>query len=165
MRFPIAIYLLMLSSGIVHSAIYYPRLPGIMASHFGAAGVPNGWSSKPAYFLLEFVIVLILFAAFIGLPRALRALRPERIAIPNRQYWLAPSRREAAYDFFQTRLCWMASVNMLFLIIVNHLVFKANETPGGVLDSRIFVIALALYFMFVILWLIAYFLRFRRGGV
>lgn len=154
----------MLSSGIVHSAIYYPRLPKIMASHFGAAGVPNGWSSKPAYFLLEFVILLILFAAFIGLPRALRSLRPDRIAIPNRQYWLAPSRREASFDFFQTRLCWLASVNILFLIVVNHLVFKANEMPGGVLDSRLFIAALVLYFLFVIIWLLMFFLRFRPEG-
>ena len=48
--------------------IYYPQLPAQLASHFDAAGRPNGWSSKSAYFALQAFIVLVLTLCFAALP-------------------------------------------------------------------------------------------------
>lgn len=165
MRPSFAIYLLVLALGIVHSAIYYPRLPITMASHFNGDGTPTGWSSKAGYFQLEGVILLILFAAFILLPRLLPLIGSNSIAIPNRRYWLAPERREASTEFFISRLGWFAAANILFLICVNQLVFDANLSAEGKLDSPLFIAAMALYFAFAIIWIITFFRRFRRAGV
>lgn len=165
MRPSLAIYISTLALGIIHSAIYYPHLPLTMASHFNGDGTPNGWSSKAGYFQLEAVILLILFAALILLPRLLPLIGSDSIAIPNRRYWLAPERRGASIDFFNSRLCWFATANLLFLIFVNQLVFNANLPAEGQLDSTSFVVAMALYFLFAIIWIIRFFRRFRRAGV
>ena len=164
MRPPFVVYILVLASGVIHSAIYFPHLPETMASHFGGDGLPNGWSSKTAFFQLETFIQLVLFAAFIGLPWFLRIIRAESFSIPNRQYWLSPERRAATINLLRSRLCWFAVVNLLFLIFVNQLVFTANLTPGAKLDSFCFVIALVVFFGFVIIWISSLLLRFRNVG-
>jgi uncharacterized membrane protein len=33
---------------LLQAFVYYPQLPAQLASHFDAAGRPNGWSSKSA---------------------------------------------------------------------------------------------------------------------
>jgi hypothetical protein len=39
-----------LASGLVALVLTtLGRLPPVVASHFNAAGTPNGWSSRPAY--------------------------------------------------------------------------------------------------------------------
>ncbi len=49
------------------------RLPPVVASHFDAAGLPNGWSSRPAYALLLVVVGVLLplgvTALIVGLTR------------------------------------------------------------------------------------------------
>jgi hypothetical protein len=43
------------------------KLPAVVASHFDAAGMPNGWSSRRFYAILLAVIGVILPLAIVGL--------------------------------------------------------------------------------------------------
>ena len=47
---------------------YYPRLPDRIASHFGASGQADGWSSKAAFFAtnLGIALAMALLFLFIG---------------------------------------------------------------------------------------------------
>jgi len=63
---PIALLLAMVIAGIY----YYPLLPDVVATHFGYHGEPNGWMSKPIFFLINgglfiFLYLLLTFLPFI----------------------------------------------------------------------------------------------------
>lgn len=36
---------------VIQSVYYYPKVPDIVASHFGPGGHPNGWMTKPIFFV------------------------------------------------------------------------------------------------------------------
>lgn len=164
MRIPIVSYFFVLTVAITHSAYYYPYLPEQMASHFGTGGSANSWSTRPAYFLLESVLVIIVFAAFIGLPLFMRRFRIERINIPNREYWMAPERRGIVFEIIGSWFCWFAVIHLAFVIVVNQIVFNANLYTNGRLDSSALIFVLALFLGFVIIWLLLFFLKFKRTG-
>ena len=58
----------MLGTGLVATpALTMERLPPVVASHFDAAGVPNGWSSRPVYALVRLGVGILLPLATVGL--------------------------------------------------------------------------------------------------
>lgn len=72
------------------------RLPPMVASHFDAAGVPNGWSSRPAYALLLIAIGVLLPLGIIRLIISLTRRGPARLNIPARDHWTRPEHSEEA---------------------------------------------------------------------
>jgi hypothetical protein len=63
------------------------RLPPVVASHFDAAGAPNGWSSRGSYAILLAAIGVLLPLGIIGLVTALTQRGPQLLNIPARDYW------------------------------------------------------------------------------
>ncbi|WP_165246393.1 DUF1648 domain-containing protein [Paludisphaera soli] len=90
---------LLLTHGTLAVAIAttYATLPDRVASHFTASGRADGWSSRPAYaasLLGGAALTSILCVAPLALSRHL----PDSLLnIPDREYWLAPERRDEAY--------------------------------------------------------------------
>ena len=68
-------------------------LPPLVASHFGAGGVANGFMTRTVYtrFMEAFVIGLPAFMVLVSLYAVGNARA--RLNMPNRDYWLAPERR------------------------------------------------------------------------
>src|SRR5215831_1038525 len=62
------------ATGLIQTAYYYPRLPEMIASHFGVGGRPDRWSSKPGFFLTMVAISLSAAVLLPGLPVLLRKL-------------------------------------------------------------------------------------------
>ena len=80
--------------------IYTTRyLPDTVATHFGADNQANGWMSRNGYrfFILSFMIGISAFVSFVvgTLPRKF----PQWTNVPNRDYWLAPARREESLRY------------------------------------------------------------------
>ncbi len=72
----------------------YGELPDRMASHFNAAGEPDGYSSKQEFFLLWYFLIVIVNIWVPLAPMIVRKL-PSLLSVPNKNYWLADeSRRE-----------------------------------------------------------------------
>ncbi|HPZ97428.1 MAG TPA: DUF1648 domain-containing protein, partial [Phycisphaerae bacterium] len=51
---------------LIELAVYYPRLPDRVASHFGASGEPDGWQSKQAFTTFTIAFPIVLAALMIG---------------------------------------------------------------------------------------------------
>ena len=73
---PITAWLLflMLMAVAAHMAYYYPQLPDSVASHFGAGGRPDDWSSKGTYAAVIIAISAALALSFLGIGLLLRRL-------------------------------------------------------------------------------------------
>lgn len=61
--------LLIVLAGFVIGAVFYPRLPAVVPTHWNGAGDPNGYGPKFVAAFLPPVINLAIYAAFILAPR------------------------------------------------------------------------------------------------
>src|SRR5688572_16048164 len=143
-----------------HLIYYYPRLPDTVASHFGASGRPDGWSSKETYGIIIIAIAGLLTLMFLAIGPFVRRLPNDMINFPNRDYWLAPERRDASFAVLARLLHMIGIATLALLIGVNQLVFNANLNPPASLGTAAWVL-LGAYLAFVSLWTIRLFRRFR----
>ena len=92
-------------------------------------------------------------ALFMAIPSLLRATPVSLINLPNKNYWLAPERREATLDRLASYFDVFASTTVLLLIVVFELASLASR--GGSLDSNYFLPALVSYLVFSAGWTVA----------
>lgn len=136
-------------------------LPPVVASHFSASGVANGFMPRQAY-VVGFSLLLIgvpLLIAF--LPGSLASRSSAHLNIPNRAYWLAPERRDTTLAFIRGHGKWFAAAVSLFLGYVHWLVVQANQLQPPVLSSIDILGGLAVFLLALFVWLAGLYLRFR----
>ncbi|MGI9227188.1 MAG: DUF1648 domain-containing protein, partial [Gammaproteobacteria bacterium] len=148
-------------TAIVQTIYYYPRIPNVVASHFDGLGDPNGWSSKVLFFGIYAAVLLLTIFIFLVVPGMVAKSSGRGLKIPNKSYWLAPERQQDTIQFYRIHFLYFGIANLLLVIFVIQLVILANFKDQPRLDSAI-VWALILYFIFVALWLIRFYTKFRR---
>ena len=156
------VFLLIILCAIVGYGIYYPQLPERVASHFGADGRPNGWQSKSMF--TTFFYGAMGIAAVVGflVPLLLGALSPTMINLPNKDYWLAPERRENSVHFLQDQMTWFGCAVLLLLCFAMYSAIQANLTPNPTMDPTTFFIALGAFVAFAIYSAVRMFSRFAK---
>ncbi len=146
-------------TGIVLTA---DRLPTRVASHFGPAGLANGFMGRAAY--LQFTVGLLLIVPLLVASAILIAVRlfPGGLNIPDRDYWLAPERREETVQYLLAHTLWLAALLGVLVLAVHLLVVEANRAVPPQLDTGHFVGALAAFFIALMVWVGALRRHFRR---
>lgn len=142
-------------------------LPLVVASHFGASGAANGSMPRDLYvrFMLAIVIgapVLLVAVTYFAMGRS-----DARINLPNRDYWLAPERREQTIAYLRAHLTRFSAVLIVFLCYVHWLVVRANQVQPAQLSNRAMVAGLAAFLIFVLIWtrlLVRHFSNRGGGG-
>ena len=81
--------------------------------------------------------------------------------IPNADYWLAPERIDQTKAFFRSQMMLMGIVHLALAVFVMQLAIQANFADEPRLHPSIFW-ALMLYFLLITVWLLYFFLHFRR---
>ncbi len=163
MNYTRRLFLPMLLALIAGQLLYfYPRLPPLMASHFGAGGVPNGFMSRDAFLGFHLVMVALMLAIFFGLPVLMRFIPVRFINLPHRDYWLAPERAAESLRYFEDRFNLFGLAVIAFLTAVQQLVYQANLTPDSRLPTIPFVALLAAFLVALIFFLIGTFRRFGK---
>ena len=159
MRLSRVLLVLLLAAFGLRFGLQYADLPPVVASHFGVDGRPNGFMSKQVFLLFGLLPVGI--AALIGfvVPRATRALPVRLINLPNREYWLAPERRDAALEYLGTFLEWVSAGMVVFFLFVYELVFRANAEHSGLANGP-FMAGFATFMVLMVVSLIALYRRF-----
>jgi len=148
--------------GIAEMYIFYPQMPERMAVHFNATGAADGWGPKDGFFKamgIPFAILAILFGT---LPLFLKRLPDALINLPNREYWLAPERRDETMSRLAGLLLLLITLTLLMMDGILYLCFRANQgaavgIPAGLLWAMIggFVISSGAAVIYILL-------RFRR---
>lgn len=136
------------------AVLAFPQLPQRMASHFGASGMPNGWMSKSAFFVVYALILGV--AALVGylVPRSIAKKPPERINLPNKEYWLAPERRAETLAFFERYFAWYSCVLLLILVLAMGLAIQANFTSPPRMATGPIVSVIAGFVVFNVAWVV-----------
>ena len=146
---------------LLQSAFYYPQLPATVASHWGASGDADGWSSRSVFFAIYLSMVALVAVVFILIPHWTGRRGAMRMNIPNRDYWLAPERAQATKAFFRRQMLILGIAHLALAIYTVQLAIIANLRESGRLDDSI-VWALGLYFAFLAGWLLHLILHFRK---
>jgi hypothetical protein len=137
-------------------------LPVRVASHFDAAGFANGYMTRDGYriFMLAFSVgVPLLVVALIGwLPR----LAPNLINIPNRDYWLAPERREAALAALDASALWLGCLLTALAGAVHWLVIRANAVDPPKLENGPLLTLLGAFVAGLVCGIVVLMQRFRK---
>lgn len=122
---------------LVVMAATYRQLPARVASHFGADGVANGWSSRESYVWTLIVILSLSALTMAGLAAIVRITPTNLVNLPHREYWLAPERREATIAAFQSFGFILAGLTSLLFLAIHLLTVAANESQPAVLSGAV----------------------------
>ena len=137
------------------------ELPLTVASHFDAAGHPNGFMSRSGY--VRFVL-----CAAVGLPVIVVAIltavysRATDLKLPNREYWLAPQRLDETRAFLVAHGVWFGSLLVILGCLVHWLELAANRQQPPHLPNSSFAAVLIAFLVAILAWLAVLMFGFRR---
>jgi uncharacterized membrane protein len=145
--------------GFAQALIYYPQMPTPMASHFDGAGIPNGWSTPAQFFGLAITVELLSAGCFL-IGRLVGRMPTSMINLPNKEYWLAPERREQTMRRFSDSMIDFGIITHALLLYAFQLCILANLNPPPRLSHGI-VWALILYAVLTVAWTIRMLTSYR----
>jgi len=160
--FPLISFVLLLTAAALLVSTLSGDLPDVVAVHFNAAGVANGFMRREECrgFMLFFTLGAPVFvAAVTGLIP--RLFPPSMLNIPNRGYWLAPERAEDSIAFLSDQGVWFACILVIFLASVDWMVAKANASAPPNLPAGRFGGIMACFACAIGVWALRMFRRFR----
>ncbi|MDV8001653.1 DUF1648 domain-containing protein [Rhodococcus sp. IEGM 1408] len=135
-REPTARWILVLVAGLVAVwlavlAWQVQVLPERVPTHFGAGGVPDGWSSKSGAIAFS-TLGPLLFALPLPLMSLLVLRWPAGINAPNRQWWTATAPRLRRFERLLREDLWLIAAVMLVMFIgIQVGISEAARTPEG----------------------------------
>lgn len=126
MKLPFLALVLLWAVGALLAGACYPQLPARVASHFDAAGNPNGFSSPGSFVAMHLAITALVAGVFGGIALWLPSVPASMVNLPNREYWLAAERRDASMRWMSRHLIVFACTMLAFLQVVFALSYRAN---------------------------------------
>jgi hypothetical protein len=150
-----------LAGVLVGLSVSSGQLPARVASHFNAAGVPDGWMHRASYLWSMAGMAVGMAAFLVGIFFSIRFFPPSLINLPHRDYWLAPDRRQETIEFMFRAGVWLATFEAAFLFAVHRLVVAANSSRPVAMSSNIWWL-LAVFLLATIGWSYVLIRRFGR---
>lgn len=140
------------------------QLPPQVAVHFGGGGQVNGSMTRQGYLLftlgLAILLPLLIVAAFAGLP----LLAPDKLHVPNRDHWVAPSRREQSLAVVGAFGAALGCLLTVFFAAMHEVILQANASAPPQLPAPMFWTVLGGFLAAFLVWQALFFLRFRASG-
>ncbi len=158
MNAPRFFILLLVVLALLQAVHYAPLLPEQVATHFNAAGQPDGWSSGSEYLVTNLLLCGGMAALFLLLTGVMKKLPNEWINMPHKDYWLAPERRDATLSALQKQMEWLGAATLTLLVGITQLTIEANLSSRP-LDNQIFWLLFGSYMIYAIVWAV----RLVRG--
>jgi uncharacterized membrane protein len=146
-------------AAILHERMWVARLPERVATHFGVDGAPNGWMSRDDATTFYLAVVIGLNLLFFLISVSLGALPSSMVNIPNREYWLAPERRDETVRRMSVRLAIFVLALSAFVIVVFHMTFQASTEAHPSLTIGP---AVGVFLAFVAAWVASLVVGFRK---
>lgn len=142
---------------VVQNCWYWSQLPPKVATHFNLEGEADSWMSKGLATLVMITLQLLLPLFLAGITALTSRLPTSLINLPNREYWLHPSRCKQSLAYVRTVISWLAVAVAIHVMVINHLSFLANRddtklNTAGVMICMIFVFAAVVGLIGNLLW-------------
>lgn len=138
------------------------QLPATVASHFGAGGDADGFMPRAAYLGVMCVAGAALPAIIVIAQQRIMRKWPQRVNLPNREYWLAPQRREATVQAITRHLMLFGFGLSVLMAFAHWEVVQANLREPPRLAAARFTVAIAVFVAATASWVYRLYARFRR---
>jgi uncharacterized membrane protein len=158
-KLSLIVFIILLLLCIAHAAYYYPLLPDRVASHFGASGQPDAWSSKVSFVKIYVIVVVFMAVLFPGIGLILRMIPVALINLPDKDYWLLPERRQETIAFLSRQFLWFGSATLLLLLDIFHQSFRVHLGKAQALEHPW--ASVVAYVLFTTFWSIALIVKFK----
>lgn len=160
-RLDLRILLILIILCVVQAAYYYPRLPSSVASHFNVSGQPDSWSSKDSFVLTNIATIAGISIICLGIASLLRRIPISWINLPNKDYWLAPERKDDTLSTLSMQFGWLACATVALFIAMFQLTILANLSTDKTLGNTSWLF-IGLYLAFTAIWIVRLLRRFAR---
>lgn len=127
------------------------ELPDRMASHFGASGAADGWSSKSSYLTFSILMAAFMMLGLPALGRLFTAGSGAGLNVPNKEYWLRDENRPELQRRLTGDLLFLGAVTGLLLSWIDVLVVLANRGQTQTMGASSWV-AMGAYLVVVTAW-------------
>lgn len=159
-RLALVVFLLLCAACVGQALYVYPRLPTEVACHFGAAGRPDAWCGKGQFLSFHLGTIAFLAAVFFGVGLALHKIPAEYMNLPNKEYWLAPERREQTLDGLRSRMLWLGSFTWVLLLDMAGQTFHVHLGQAAQLSHMW--LSLGVYVAATAAWAMAFHAQFNK---
>jgi uncharacterized membrane protein len=154
--------------GIVLAAIAqcvhdFPLLPDRLASHFAASGIPNGWMTKPQFFITYAVMLLPALVVEFWVSHRIANKPDAKLRLPNKEYWLAPEHRAETFAYFDSFFAWFGCALLLVEVFAMGLAMRANFDAPPQLPTGPIVSVIVGFILFNVAAVIAMLRRFSKS--
>lgn len=161
-RVPKTVFLFLAIAVGIYFLLYYPLLPDLVASHFNARGVANGWQSKPVFFGFFAGACLIgIFLAF-GIPWLIERLSIELVNLPNKRYWFGPEHLKTTNEFLATWFGWFGCATFIVILLTFHYAVQSNLHPEDRPAPSAIVLPLLAFGAFSLVAVVSILVRFSK---
>lgn len=160
-KLPLILILLLAVALIGEFAYRYHQLPAMMASHFNAQGVPDGWMPKEQFAAVYVGLFLFMGLGTAGLIAGIWFIPVAMINLPRKQYWLAPEREQTTRRMLVQRSLWFLVATWGFIVWLMHGTLQVNLGQAQNIEM---VPALVFYLGFTAVWVVELCWRFSRGA-
>lgn len=126
MKKPLLVIAALLVAIVWRCASVWDQLPLQLASHFDGRGVANGFMPRADFFWVFAAVGGGTVLLLLSVPWLTRAISPQFVNIPNREYWLVPERRAQVQQKLGAFMAWTAAGCTVLLAAVLELVLRAN---------------------------------------
>lgn len=150
MNLPKAILFFLISLFLSQIVYYYPNLPEKVASHFDVFGEADGWMSKSSFLVFQLILLAFIALFSFALPVLLKKTPISLINLPNKEYWLAPERKERTFSILSRRFEWFGIALCALMISINQLVIQANLTDQNFSPASWYIVGA--FLLFVVIW-------------
>lgn len=162
-RIPIRIiFLAMIIAAAIFSLEVIVSLPGRVAITFNSRGLAVNFMSRNDYYIYILICTIGFPLFIVGVIGWLPKLFPNKINIPNRDYWLEPQNREQTILFLTQHAYRLGCIFTVFMVGIQWLVVLANRQNPPQLDNIKFTVLLIGFPISIFIWIIVILFRFRR---
>lgn len=150
------------ATGIVLSIVIFFFSPETVAMHFNFAGQADSFTSRSSNLILWVVLFIFLNALWLMIPFLVKIVPASMVNIPNREYWLAPERRDATIGKITRFMGGFGILTNIYLCIINVVIFSVIASGDTQLNRPAFITALAAFLIAVIVWIVFFVRSFRK---
>ena len=135
--------------------------PSQMAAHFDIQGNPDRFVSRAEFFWYQIQTVLVVIGVSIPLQVIFLVLPANLINMPNREYWLAPERRDETIGRLTSFAAMMFGIILLAVQAGFELSVKANLQTPIVFNAQWMLLTMTVAFIAIGLMLFLLIASFR----
>jgi uncharacterized membrane protein len=155
-----AVLLSLVLLAVVQAVYYFDKLPDTIATHWGGLGHANAWSTPTQFFTTLFAIEAVCLGWLLIIP-FFPKIPDSQFNLPNKDYWLAPERREKTYESIGCVLLNIGIVTQVMFLAVVQMAIQANFRQPPVLSKGIIYVLVA-YLVYTLFWCVASFRKYSR---